>query len=254
VILAAENNLVEVPVRLDPQVVVGIAAVPPQRVRDEASGNTTCDDITGIERELGLEQCRPSQSAQADEWVVCRQHDVVAAHRVTGGLYCAGFMGEFVGGRVLVDPTAGGRDRLCDACEIRSRMNARLRRESNPWPAEERHCLEVLGVESQFTRERRILLETGCLLIRAPALRSMEVSINPLEVGIDGLFVHDLVDRANGGQPGVPDGLCVVASEAVDQFGDARVRHHREVRARVPGICLRAPVALEHHDSLTGLG
>ena len=56
VILAAEDHDVEVPVRLDAEVVVRIARVPPQRVGNRAARHAAGDDVAGVQRELRLKE------------------------------------------------------------------------------------------------------------------------------------------------------------------------------------------------------
>ena len=83
--------------------------------------------------------------------------------------------------------------------------------------------------------------------------RRVEVPIDPLEARVDLVLADDLVNRRDRGEPRVPDGLRVVASEPLDELGEARVGHHRQVRAGMPRVGHRAAIAFEHDDAFAGL-
>ena len=82
VILAAEDHDVEVPVRLDAQVVVRIVGIPPQRVGHLAFRHPSGDHVAGVQREFRLKERGAGEPAEADQRIVRGDDDVFATHRV----------------------------------------------------------------------------------------------------------------------------------------------------------------------------
>ena len=97
VIFAAKDHDVEVPVRLDAKVVVGIVGIPPQRVRHLAFRRPSGDHVAGIQREFGLKECRAGEPGEADQRIVGGDDDVLATHRVASYLDGARVVAEVVG-------------------------------------------------------------------------------------------------------------------------------------------------------------
>ena len=78
----------------------------------------------------------------------------------------------------------------------------------------------------------------------------MKVAIDPFERAVNLKFAGDGVNLGDGCEPRIPDRLCVVTTEAIHQVRQPLVRHHRQVRAGVTGIDLRAPIPFDQRDRL----
>src|SRR5436189_2158068 len=118
---------------------------------------------------------------------------------------------------MFVDAPSERDERLCDTCQIRPWLNARLIREPNAWPVDEWHPLDILGIESQIIRERRICLQIFTVVIGV-VRRHVQISIDPFERSLNGVLPNHLVDRGDRGKARIPHGLCVIASESFDEF------------------------------------
>ena len=82
-------------------------------------------------------------------------------HRMSRDFHAARVVAEFVGFRVLVDSAPERHERLRHAREILARMDAGLIRKAHAWPAHERNGFEVLRIEAQLTRQRRVGLQVS---------------------------------------------------------------------------------------------
>jgi hypothetical protein len=121
-------------------------------------------------------------------------------------------------------------------------------------PIDQRHGLDVVGVESEFVRQRRIRLQALRLVAAAARQRRMQVAVDPLKARVESVLADDVIDRRDRRQSRVPDGLRMIASDPRHEFGEARVGHHRQVRARVARVGDGATTTLEHDDAHAGLG
>jgi hypothetical protein len=114
---------------------------------------------------------------------------------------------------MLVDVAAAGLDSAGEAGEIHPRMEARLIVEANARSTHQRYVGDERRVESHFARERRLVLEIDrCLLPRSIA-RCVHVGRHAREVADDRFAADDFVDLCDGGQPRIPCGLRMFASE-----------------------------------------
>src|SRR5678809_1487507 len=128
---------------------------------------------------------------------------------------------------MLVDSAAQRGQRLGDASEVRTRMQARLIRDMNPWPFNQRYRLHELAIESEIPSERCILVQTVDFRLAVIVQWRMEVTVDPIKRG-DLMLADRLVDRGDGRQACIPDRLCVIPSKLFDQLAHPRIRHHRE--------------------------
>ena len=127
-------------------------------------------------------------------------------------------------------------------------MESRLFVKADAGAAEEGHRGHEGGVESELARELGLVVKAfGLRLLRLP-VRRVEVAVHPLERAVDFVLAGNLVNLGNRGTPGVPRRLRVRPAEALHELLQPRVRDHRQMRARVSGIDLRAAAALEQHD------
>ena len=81
----------------------------------------------------------------------------------------------------------------------------------------------------------------------------MKVAVHPLEAGVDVVLANDVVNRGDRGEPRVPDRLRMGASESFHQLAEARVGHHRQVRAGMSGVGRGTTATFEHDDAFAGL-
>ena len=255
VILTAEDDDVEVPVRLDAQVVVLNTRIPPQCVGYRAARQTPGDDIAGVEGELGLEERGAGQPGEADQRVVRRDDDVLTAHDMAGRLHRARLAAEFISGRVFVDAASQLDERPGHARQVAAGLNACLIRKTNAWTIDEWYRLDVFRVEPQIARERRIFPQTRSLSLPTRFVLGpcVQVPVDPSETGVDRMLTDDVVNHRDRRQPGIPDRLGVVAPEPLDEFGQPRIGHHRQVGAGMAGVGRRAAIALEHDHPFAGL-
>jgi hypothetical protein len=172
---------------------------------------------------------------------------------MAGRLHRARFVAEFISCRVFVDAASQFHERPGDARQVAAWVNACLTRKTNARPVQKWHRLDVFRVESQLARERRVLLQTFRLPARVVVEPRVQVSVDPLEAGVDRMLADDVVNRRDRSQPRVPDRLRVVAPEPRDEFGQARIGHHRQVGAGMPGVGRRAAIPFEHHHPFAGL-
>ena len=215
VIFAAEDHDVIVPVRLDAKKVVGVSRVPPQRVGHHTASAHARRSRSWCTARASFETgWRRPMPAKPDQRIVRRDDDVLARHRMAIGLHRARVVAELVGLRVLVDPAPERHERLRHAREIPARMDAGLIRKADAWPVHQRHRLDVLRIEAQLTRQRRVgLAGASAASLVSSSERRVEVPVHPLEARVDVVLADDLVNRGDRGQPRVPDGLRMVASE-----------------------------------------
>ena len=179
--------------------------------------------------------------------------DVLACHRVATDLHTARVVAEFLNFRMLVYSPPERDERLRHACKIFARMDSGLVCKANAWPRYERSRFNVLCVEAQLTRQRRISAQALRLIARVATERRVQVAVHPVEVRIDAVLTDDVVDLGDGGQPRVPYCLRVGASELSHQFVDARVGHHGQVRTGVSRVGGGAAAAFEHDDAFACL-
>ena len=248
VVFAAEDHDVMVPVRLDAKKMVGVGRVPPQCVGHDSTRDTAGDDVAGVERQLRLKKGGDSHAGEAGQRIVRRDDDVLARHRVSIGLHAAGGVAEFVRLGVLVDAAPECDERLCQTREILTRMDAGLIREADARSVRQRNRIDVLRIEAQLSRQCRVGLEL-LRFIALVAVRRVQIPIHPLEAGIDVMLANDVVNRADGSEPRVPHRLRMGASESFHQLAQARVGHHRQVRARMARVRRGTPAAFEHDDA-----
>ena len=253
VVFPAENHHVMVPVRLDAKKLVGVSRVPPQRVGHDTARHTPGDHVAGVQRQLRLKQRGTRHPAEAHQWVVGRDDDVLAGHRMSVSLYAARVVAEFVGFGMLVDAASECHQGLRHAAEIPTRMETGLIREANAWAAHERHRFEVLRIEAQLARQLGVGFEVLGDISRVRAERRVEVPVDPLEARVDAVLADDVVNRGDGGKPGVPHRLGMGASESFHQVAETGVRHHCHVRAGVSRVGRGTTTTLEHDDTFAGL-
>ena len=154
---------------------------------------------------------------------------------------------------MLVDSAPECHERLRHPREILTRMDAGLIREAHAWAAHQRYRLDVFGIEAQLTRQHRVGLEVLRLIACVVAERCVEVAVHPLEARVDGVLTNDVVNRGDGGEPGVPHRLRMAASESVTSVAETRVGHHRQVRAGVSRVGRGTTATFEHDDACAGL-
>src|ERR1700716_1536696 len=103
---------------------------------------------------------------------------------------------------MLIDPAPERHERLGDAGQVRTWVNARLGGKTDTGPVYERHRLDILGVEGKATRERGVLIQASRLLRRAVAVRRVQESVDPFETDVETVLTDELIDRGDGGAPG----------------------------------------------------
>ena len=103
-----------VTLRIQTQVVVGIAGVPKERVGDSTARYAPGDHVARIQRQLGLKDRGAGHAGDADERVVRGDHDVGTRHPVTVGLHRQRRLAELLGLAVLENAAAGRGDRAGD--------------------------------------------------------------------------------------------------------------------------------------------
>ena len=133
-------------------------------------------------------------------------------------------------------------------------MHPRLIRNPDARGPPKRDRLHKRRVEAKLRRQVGLFAQFSLLAPCQGAGGRVEKPIDPLEPAVDPCVRIDVVDLRDRGKPGVPDGLGMVAAEALHQVGEPLVGHHREVRAGVARIDLRAAAALEHGHGLTRRG
>ncbi len=234
---------------LEPYVVVRVRGIPEQRVGNGSRLDAAGNHITGIERELGLKQRRAGQVGVAHQRVVRGEHDVLAGNRVAVRLDGERRVAELIGGGVLEDHAAAIVDRLRQRREILARVKPRLIAYADAGSADKRDLLDELDVEPEIAREVSFLPERCRGVGSGVADRRVHIAGHPVEVAVDLQVGDDRVNLRDGGEPRVPHGFGVVAAEAFHQARQPQVGHHRQVRARVPGIYLRQRLALEQRDT-----
>ena len=78
----------------------------------------------------------------------------------------------------------------------------------------------------------------------------MKEAVNPAETALNLVLGDDLVDLLDCGAACIPHCLSVRSPESSHELTQTRVGHHREVRAGVTCIDLRASRAFEHSNRL----
>ena len=149
-------------------------------------------------------------------------------------------------GAVFVDPPA-------DATRPRGRAHARYLRgwslacpsKRTPGPPTNGTVVDERGIEAELGRQRRFLLERFPAVAR-PAERAVQIAGHPLEPAGDLLGAYDRVDLRDRREPRVPHRLRVIAAEMRARSVSRCVDDHRQVRARVAGVDLRAAFPLDH--------
>ena len=91
------------------------------------------------------------------------------------------------------------------------------------------------------------------LIARVLAERRVEVPVHPLEARVDVVLADDLVNLRDSGKPRVPHRLRMRASESFHQVAEARVGHHRQVRAGMSRVGRGTTTTFEHDDAFAGL-
>src|SRR4029453_2740688 len=107
--------------------------------------------------------------------------------------------------------------RLRQSSQVFQRMKARLIRELDPWPADERNLIDERGIKAELIGEIRLGSQLIGLLLRRLAAWRVEISIDTRERAVDLVLSRDPIDLRQRRQAGVPNRLRVRAAEPVDQ-------------------------------------
>ena len=83
---AAEDGVAVVWMLVDPQIVIWVAGVPEKRLGQRFPRQPGAENVTGIESELGLKQCRPQSPGFSHQRVVRRNDQVAAANSIAVGM------------------------------------------------------------------------------------------------------------------------------------------------------------------------
>ncbi len=250
-ILAADDQIVPVGVRTAVQatsVVVGIARIPVERVRDFAAGDPAGDDEGAISRLLGMER------DAAMERRVRRHHDRPGAHldSLPGAHAREGVAvvyGDDVGS--AENPAARPPDGRGEPEQVVAHVDSRLIGESKRRPEMLRARRPVraqLDVQAGATRCGALFIENAFVRFRG----AEEITVHAPEVALDAVLRDPILDTVDCGP--VAFGCHPRAALAVEPFQlhVAIVERARKVRARAEGFAFADVVAIEddHRPSM----
>src|SRR4029453_4560617 len=136
-------------------------------------------------RELGLEQRRARHAGDADQRIVRRDDDVAAANAVAVRAQAKRRVEEFLRVALFENLTARRLDRLRQSSQVFQRMEARLIRELDPRPADERDLIDERGIKAELIGEIRLGSQLIGLVLRRLAARRVEISIDTRERAVD---------------------------------------------------------------------
>src|SRR5205823_11034202 len=94
-ILSAENDVIKISLRIDPQVIVWLFHVPKKRCWQATRRNAGTQDIAAVEGKLGLKQSGCSHIGQADQGIVRQDRDAIECDPMIVRLYPSLFGVEF---------------------------------------------------------------------------------------------------------------------------------------------------------------
>ena len=182
-ILAAEDRVVEVAVRIDPEVVIGIGRVPEQRLGHGSLGQPSADHVRRVEIQLRLQRDRARQVGLAHQRRVRGDDDEAAAQRVAAGSDAERVVHDLFRFGMLEDVRAVAVDQLGERGEILSRMKLRLPAELDAGRADERDRIEEPRLEAELAGQRGLRFERAG--IRRSARGDVLVARHPGPLAVD---------------------------------------------------------------------
>ncbi len=204
VVFAAEDDQIVVGMRFHPQVLIGRRGVPEQRVRDGPARGASSHDVAGIEREFGLKERGACHAGDTDQGIVCRDHDIPAAHEVAVRLHRERIAEELIRRRVFIDLAALRMNGRQESGGILAWVKARLVVEADARAADERHVRRERGVETELARHACFVPERLGVLRARLATRRVQVTVHSLERAVDFMVTGEGLNPRDRGQPRIP--------------------------------------------------